>query len=171
MTTASPADGDEILHLGQDDLLRIAGAEASLDHGGGVDVDLNGWLAAAENVALEIRRDVDDEGVSAGIHERDDIPLGDRPRHLEIGRQKRANDAPRQFGLVLIDKSDRGVMQFLRVALRLRDDGKRERVDHQPQQHEIADEAADFLGAKPEDIGNLAHRRRLSAPACAGAKD
>ena len=40
---------DEILHLGHDDLLRIAGAESGLDHGSGVHVDLNGGLAAAES--------------------------------------------------------------------------------------------------------------------------
>jgi len=138
---------DKILDLGHDDLLRIAGAKAGLDHGGGIDVDLDGRFAAAENIALEVRRDVDDERVSAGVHERHNISLRDRLRRLEVGRQERVNDAPRQFGLVFIDKCDGGVVQFLRITLRLRDDGKRECVDYQSQQHEIADEAADFLGA------------------------
>jgi hypothetical protein len=47
--------------------------------------------------------------------------------------------------------------------LRLCDDRERESVDHQPEQHEIEKEAANLLGAQPENIGDLAHRRRLSA--------
>ena len=33
----------------------------------------------------------------------------------------------------------------------------------------VAQEAADFLSAEPEDIGDHAHPRRLTAPACAEA--
>ena len=65
-------------------------------------------------------------------------------------------DAARQFGMVLVDDPDRGVVHLLRAALRLRDDGERERVDDEPQQHVIAQEAAQLLGAEPEDVGEAA---------------
>ena len=42
-------------------------------------------------------------------------------------------DAARELGMVLVDDGDRGVVQLLRIALRLHDDGERERVDDQPQ--------------------------------------
>ena len=47
-----------------DDLLGVAGAEAGLHHGRGVDVDLQRRAAAGQHVALEVGRDVDDEGVT-----------------------------------------------------------------------------------------------------------
>ena len=56
-----------------------------------------------------------------------DVALGDRLRRLEIGRQKRVRDPTRQFRMVLVDDRDRGVVHLLRAALRLRDDGERER--------------------------------------------
>jgi hypothetical protein len=54
--------------------------------------------------------------------------------------------------VVLVDNGDRRIVHFLRTALRLRDNGERERVDHQPQQYEIVKEAAQLLGAEPKDV-------------------
>ena len=51
-------------HLGQDDLLHVADADARLHRGGGIDVDLHRRVPPGLHVALEMRRNVDDEGVS-----------------------------------------------------------------------------------------------------------
>ena len=40
---------------------------------------------------------------------------------------------------------------------------QREGVDHQPQQHEIVQEAAQFLGAEPEDVGERSRIALASA--------
>src|SRR5271169_2578737 len=121
----------EIIDLVRDDLLRVAGAETRLHHRRRIDVDLEAGPAPRENVALEGRRNVDDERVGALVHQRDDVSLGDRPHRLEQGRQERMCDPARQFGMVLVDDGDRGVVQFLRIAPRLHDYGQRERVDDQ----------------------------------------
>ena len=70
----------EVGDLGRDDLLRIAGAEARLHHRRRIDIDLHRGLAAAEHIALEIRRDIEHERVLPGVHQRNDVALGDRPR-------------------------------------------------------------------------------------------
>ena len=45
-----------------DDLLDVAGADAGLHHRGGIDVDLDRGVASGQHVALEVGRDVQDEG-------------------------------------------------------------------------------------------------------------
>ena len=110
-----------------DDLLRIARADAGLHHRRRVDATCSAGLRPAAHVALEMRRDVDDEGVPPGVHQPVDVALGDRLRRLEIGRQECVRDAARQLGMVLVDDGDRRIVQLLRVALRLRDDGERKR--------------------------------------------
>ncbi len=64
--------------------------------------------------------------------------------------------------MVLVDDGDRRVVQFLRIASGLRDDGERERIDDEPQQNDVAHEAAQFLGAEPEDIAEALHRPLLA---------
>jgi hypothetical protein len=84
---------EQILDLGRDDLLRVAGPETGLDHRRRIDIDLNGRRAAAEDIFFEVRRYVDDEGVPPRIHQRNDVALGDRLRRVKIGRQECADDA------------------------------------------------------------------------------
>ena len=49
-----------------------------------------------------------------------DVALGDRLRRLKQRRQESMRDAARQLGVVLVDDGDRGVVQLLRIAPRLR---------------------------------------------------
>ena len=111
--------GEEVRYLGGDDLLRIAGPKTRLHHRSRIDVDLDRGSASAQNIPLEVWRDVDHEGVSSAVHQGNDVPLGDRLRRLEVRRQERMCDSARELGVVLVDHSDRGVMQLLRIALRL----------------------------------------------------
>ena len=53
------------------------------------------------------------------VHQWNDVPLGNSLRRLEIRRQERAGDPPRQLRVILVNNSDRGVMHFLRIALRV----------------------------------------------------
>ena len=73
--------------------------------------------------------------------------------------------------LILVDDADRGIVQFLRAALRELMIDKRERPDHQRDQHTVVAEGAELLGAEPEYVGDRsAHAAGSpSAPACAGA--
>ena len=155
---AVPCAREKVADLGGDDLLRVAGPEARLHHRGRVDIHLDRGLASAENVALKIGRDVDHERIFAGIHQGDDVPLGDRLRRLEVRRQERVRDAARELRFILVDDADRGIMKLLRITLRLHDHGQGERVDDQPQENVIVQEAAQLLGAEPENIGDSAHR-------------
>ena len=78
-----------------------------------VNVDLQRWLAPREHVALEIRRDVDDERVTSGIHQRNDVALGDRPRRLKQRRQEGVSDAARKLRVIFVDDRDGGVVKLL----------------------------------------------------------
>ena len=69
--------GQEVCYLGGNDLLCVAGAKARLHHCGCVDIDLDSGLASTQNIPLEVRRDVDHEGISAAIHQRNDVSLCD----------------------------------------------------------------------------------------------
>jgi hypothetical protein len=97
--------GQEIGDLGRDDLLRVARPEARLHHRGRIDVDLDNRGGARRDVALEIRRDVDHEGVGplfiSGTISRSAISL----RRLKQRRQERMGDSARQFGMILVDES------------------------------------------------------------------
>ena len=119
---APPARDRKSGDLVHDDLLRISRAESALHHNGRIDIELNCGVTAAEHVALEVRRDIHHECEFARVHRRNDIAFGNRPRTLEVRRQKCARDPPRQFGLILIDQRDCGIVHLLRVAVRLSHD-------------------------------------------------
>jgi hypothetical protein len=78
--------GDKIIDLVGDDLLGIARTDADLDPGGCINVDLQFGIASAQHIALEMRRDVDDERVGSGIHQSVDVAFLDRLGWLEIRR-------------------------------------------------------------------------------------
>src|SRR5690349_21136158 len=59
--------------------------------------------------------------------------------------------------MILIDDGDRGIVQLLRIALRLRHHCDREGIDDESEQNPIAEEAAQLLRSEPEDIRKLAH--------------
>ena len=64
--------------------------------------------------------------------------------------------------MILIDDADRRVVEFLRVALRLGNDGERKRIDDEAEQHPVLEEAAQLLGRQPEDGGERAHAAYFS---------
>lgn len=70
--------------LGHDDGLDVAAAGESLGHAGGIDVELDGRAAPRQHVALEVRRDVEREGVHLGIHARVHFGPGDQIGRHEI---------------------------------------------------------------------------------------
>jgi hypothetical protein len=144
--------GDEVGDFRRHDLLRIAGPEARLHHRGRVDIDLKRGLAAGQDVALEIWRDVDHERVSTGVHQWDDVALGDPLRRLKERRQEGMSDPSRELRMVFIDDGDRRVVKLLREASRLHDDRKRERIDDEAQKDVIAQETPQFLEAQPIDV-------------------
>src|ERR1039458_2946438 len=102
--------GEEVRYLGGDDLLCIAGPKTRLHHRSRIDVDLERGLASTQNISLEVWRDVDYEGVSSAVHQGNDVPLGDQLRRLEIRWQECMCDSVRELGMVLVDDSDRSVI-------------------------------------------------------------
>ena len=162
------AAGKVASRFAQDDLLGIAGADAGLSHGSGIDVELDRRPPAGNGIALKTRRDVDDERIASDIHEAVDVTGGYVLGRLEIGRKESPGDAPGQLGVIFIDDGKRSVVQFLGGALGLAENGKGKRPDDQTQQDVILHEALQLLAAEPEDVAEAAHGS-LSAPACAAA--
>ena len=60
---------EEFGHFVGEYLLDVAGADPRLHHGGGVDIDLHGRAPPAEEIALEIGGNVENESIGADIHE------------------------------------------------------------------------------------------------------
>jgi hypothetical protein len=86
------------------------------------------------------------------VHQRYDVALCDRLRRLEQRWQERMRDSARELGMILIDDTDRSIMQLLQIAPRRQDHGPGERIDHQTQKHVIVQEAAQFLDPEPIDV-------------------
>ena len=80
---------EEILDLGRDDLLRIAGPEAGLDHRRRIDIDLNGRARPPRTYFSKLGGMSTMKVYRPRIHQRNDVALGDRLRRLKIGRQNR----------------------------------------------------------------------------------
>jgi hypothetical protein len=76
---------------------------------------LQAGAAAAQGIALEIRRNVDHEGQFAGIHQVVHIAFADLDRPLEPRRQECVGDAAGQLGTMLIDNADGGVVDLSRA--------------------------------------------------------
>jgi hypothetical protein len=53
--------------------------------------------------------------------------------------------------MVFVNHRNRGIVYLLRVTPRLGGDRQRKSIDDEPQQNKIAEEAAQFFGAKPKD--------------------
>ena len=151
----------EPVDLVLDDLGRITGANAGLNHGRGIDQKLDRWVPARPNIALEIGGDVENKGKAAEVHQPVDIALLDGDGRFEVGRQESAHDLPRQGGMVLVHHRNRSITKFLAVALRLAHDGKGKRIDDEAQEHVIVEEASKLLEAQPENIGQRVHELTL----------
>jgi O-acetyl-ADP-ribose deacetylase (regulator of RNase III) len=104
----------ELADLGLDDRLDVAAAGERLGHAGGVDVELDRRRAARQHVALEVRRDVEGEGVEPGIHARVHLGMVDAAWRGEVGRLEGAGDAFGQGRAVLVDDGDRRPVHGLR---------------------------------------------------------
>ena len=59
--------------------------------------------------------------------------------------------------MIFVNDGERGIMQFLRIALRLCQHCERKLIDHEREEHPIAKEAAKLLGTEPENVGGHAH--------------
>jgi hypothetical protein len=153
-----PSVREKIADFGIDDPLRVIRPETGLYHCSRIDIELDRRLAAGENVAREIRRNVEHEGVSSAVHFWDDVAFGNELRRLKVGPQKGVRDTARQFRMALVDDRDRGVVHFLGAALRLRYDSKRKCIDDEAEQHEIAHKSSQFLGAEPKNVGQAAQQ-------------
>ena len=70
------------------DLLDVTGADASLHGCCCVDIDLYGWTSTGLDIALEMRRDIDNESVLRPILQGVDRLHRDLYRRLEIGRKE-----------------------------------------------------------------------------------
>ena len=151
--------GEEIRNLGADDLLCIAGAEAGLHHCRRIDIDLELRVPTCQNVALEVRRDIHHEGEFSAVHHRNDVPFGYQFRRLPQRRKESMGNAARKLRLVLIDDGDGGIVQLLRTTSGLQCHGQRKCINNQSQEHEIAQETAQFLDAQPIDICGFSHGR------------
>ena len=100
----------EFLDLLRNDLLEVGGAMAGMGHGGGVHIDLKFGLSVRQHVGFKLRRDVDHEGVTAGIHSLVDLIRRQLRRRLEEGLEQRVTQAPGEWGAVLIDDGDGSVL-------------------------------------------------------------
>jgi hypothetical protein len=95
-----------LVDLCRDDLLRVAGPEPGLHHRGRIHVQLDGRFPPGKHITFEMRRNVHHERVSSGIHQRDNVALGDRLRLLKIRWQKGCSDPARQYGMIFVHDSN-----------------------------------------------------------------
>ncbi|MNJ65573.1 hypothetical protein D3C77_615910 [compost metagenome] len=86
----------ELGNLAGGDALDVASAGECLAHLGGVHIQLRRRLASGQQVALEVRRDVQGEGVVAGIHAAVHLVEVDQLRRQEERRLEGVDDAHRQ---------------------------------------------------------------------------
>ena len=115
--------------------------------------------ASGQHVALEIRGDIEREGVEPGIHPGIHLGRRDQCRRQEVGRIEGVDDARGERRPVLVDDGDGRLVQGLRHRRGGGVDREREGVDDQHQHHRIAQQAAQFLDAEMEDVGG-AHGQR-----------
>src|SRR5690606_35682238 len=93
LASAAPVALQEFGDFAGGNALDVAGAGEGLADLGGVDVELRGWLTPGQQVALEVRRDVQREGVVASIHTAVHLVEVDQFRRQEIGRLEGVDDA------------------------------------------------------------------------------
>ncbi len=108
-------------------------------------------------VLLELRRDVDDEGVPAAVHVAVDVSERDEGRRQEQGRQHGFADDPRDLGIVFVDDRDGSVDHIHHRALGGRIDREGEAVGDQEQQDRVPPQAEQLLDPEMEDMEEPRH--------------
>ena len=106
---------EEIGHLAGNDALDIAAAGEGLPYARRVDVELNFIPAAAtiQHVALEVRRDIEGEGVGPLVHAAIHLACSDDVGPQEAGRIEGAGDASGKLRPIFVDhRNGRPVQQF-----------------------------------------------------------
>ena len=77
------------------DAREVRGAGGGLRHGGGVNDEHDARVEPPRPVLLEVRRDVDDEGVLSEVHGGLHFAVRYELRPLEVGRHDSRGDFPR----------------------------------------------------------------------------
>lgn len=114
--------------------------------------------AAGEHVALEVRRNVQGEGIAPGIHAAIHLAQVDALRRTEIGLLKGLDQPLGELRLVFVDHGDGGVVQALRHAGGGGVDAHAEGPEDQQHQRQVMLQAAQLLDAEVEDIGQAFHQ-------------
>ena len=130
---------------------------AGLLHGSCVDVQLDVRMTTGAKVGFEQGRDHDDEHEPALVHRGFDLRGGDRLGRLKARRIEGVHQFLGQGGIILVDKSDRCIVDLARGAGRLDVDCPSERVGDEKHHHQIASEAAKLLQSKPENVQQRRH--------------
>ncbi len=139
------------------DILNVGRTDPGLHDRGGVDVHLERRLLAAQNVALEVRGDVEDEGVAPFVHARIELRQIDLYRGLERRREEGPTDALRENRAVFVDDGDGGVAQLRTDARGPIVDAEGEGVEDQREEHGVAAQAKELLDAEPENVAEPLH--------------
>ena len=162
---AIPAE--EIGHLAGNDGLDVTAAGEGLSYARRIDVELNfiGATAAIEHVALEVRRDVEGEGVGSLVHAAIHFACSDDFGLQKARRIESAGDASGKLRPILVDDGNGRPVQQLGRYGRLGVDRECEHIEDQEQHDVIAAQAAQFLDPELHDVGD-AH---LSCPAFSAA--
>ena len=112
--SAAAVTQDKIVDLAQGDLLDIFAAHESLRHAGGVNIQLNGRRTAGQHVALKVRRNIQHEGVIAGIHARIHFGGRDVRGRIEAREIEGGCDARRHWRSVFVHDGDGHFIQTVR---------------------------------------------------------
>src|SRR5690606_12429922 len=117
-------------------------------HASRVDIELNGWTAPCQYVSLEIRRNVDGEGVKPRIHARVHLSLGDHSRREKVRGIEGRGDARGKGGVVLVNNRNRGSIECLRKGCCCGVNRNCEGEDNEAEHQGIAAETAQLFDAQ-----------------------
>ena len=158
---------DERVDAVDQDVLDVAGTDACLLHGRGVDINLDLGGPATTKVELEPGRNGDDEHELTAVHGGGGVSGRDDLGVLEAGWVERGDQLLGELGLVLVDEREAGVVDLGLDAAGLRDDRQRERVQDECDEHGIARQAAQLFQTEPEYVGG---RPMARSPGAAGPR-
>jgi hypothetical protein len=156
---AAPAALNELRHLTDDDLLRVAAAREGLAHARRIHVELDFRTSVAQDVALKVNGNDECKSELAAIHARID-PIERYHRRLtEAGREEGTGNPSGQGRVILVHDRDGRVGECIGSRASRAVDRQGESEDEQRDHHRIARDAPQLLHAKPVDVGETPHLR------------